>query len=197
MGLTIYYNGTFKKTASLPEMIEEVKDIATVHQWKYHVFEKEFPRNSLGKKNFNKDIYGILFSPPMCEPVLFCFLSNGKMANPFMMEFWLKSKKKKDKDLLFGNFTKTQYAGVEVHIIIIGLFRYLSKKYLKNFSMIDEGKFWETNDEELLRKTFKEWSALIDGFANTLETIKIKKGESIEGTIRRAAKIVHTKRKKS
>lgn len=196
MGLSIYYNGTFKKNALLSEMIEEVKDIGDVYKWKYYIFERKFPKDSIGKKEFNKNIYGILFSPPKCEPVTLCFLSNGRMGNPFMLEYWLKSKNKKDKKLVFGNVTKTQYAGVEVHAIIINLFRYLSKKYFENFTVIDEGKFWETNDEILLRKTFKDWGELIDGFTDALENLENKKVESLEELIIRAAKMVQEKRKK-
>lgn len=195
MGLTIYYNGRFNPKASLSAMIDEVKDIAEIYNWEYHIFEKEFPVKSLGKKTFNKEVYGILFSPPKCEGVVLCFLSNGRMCNPPMFEYWLKSKKKKPEKYIFGNFTKTQYAGAQVHKIIIDLFRYLSKKYFKTFSMFDEGNYWKTKDEKLLHKTFKEWGALIGGFAQTLSEIEKKKGETIEGLIIRAAKKVHSKRR--
>lgn len=196
MGLTIYYNCSFNPKASLPEMIEEVKDIAETYGWKFHIFEKDFPAKSLGKKEFNKKVYGILFSPPECEPVILCFLSNGKMCNPFLFEQWLKEKIKKEEKYVFGNFTKTQYAGPDVHKIIINLFRYLSKKYFKRFTLSDEGKYWESNDEQLLRKTFKEWGALISGFADALQNLEKKKGESIEGAILRAAGKFHRRRKK-
>src|SRR3972149_3679663 len=131
MGLSIYYNGSFNPKASLSAMTEEVKDIAEIYEWDYHIFEKEFPKNSLGKRAFNKEVYGILFSPPRCEAVILCFLSNGKMCCPSMFEHWLKSKKQKPEKYIFGNFTKTQHAGVQVHKIIIDLFRYLSKKHFK------------------------------------------------------------------
>ena len=97
MGLTIYYKGKFNPSASLSEMIEEVKDIAEIYKWKYHVFETEFPKGTFGKRNFNEEIYGISFSPPESEAVWLCFLSNGVLANPFMFQYWQKSKDKKAK----------------------------------------------------------------------------------------------------
>jgi hypothetical protein len=197
MGLTIYYKGKFNPKASLTEMIREVCDISEIYKWRYHIFEKEFPNDNFGKKEFNEKIYGILFTPhKKSEPVKLCFLSNGIMADPFMFEHWVKSKDKKDKRLIYGNFTKTQYAGPDVHKTVIDLLRYLNKKYFKTFSLIDESKYWETKDETILRKTFAEWDALIDGLANALEKIGQKKGETIEETIIRTAKKVHSGRKK-
>ena len=108
----------------------------------------------------------------------------------------MKNGREKGGKYFYGNFTKTQYAGWKTHKIIIDLFRYISKKYLKNFSMIDEGKYWETNNEELLKETFKEWGALIDGFTDTLSKIKRKKKETTEDLIIRSAKKFHSRRRK-
>lgn len=196
MGLSIHYRGTFNRTASLSEMIEEIKDISETHHWNYLVFERQFPKNSLGKKDFNKNVYGILFTPPHCEPVKLCFLSNGRMGNPFMLEYWLKSKSESDKKLIFGNSTKTQYAGIEIHKIIINLLRYISKKYFRTFSLIDEGQYWETGDEELLKKIFRDYDGLISRFTHDLENGKLANGESLEEYILRIAKKIHSGRKK-
>jgi len=197
MGLTIYYKGNFNPKASLPEMIDEVRDISEIYKWKYYIFEKEFPKNNLGKKNFDESIYGILFTPhKKSEAIYLTFLSNGRMGNPSSLEYWLKSKNEKDKKRIYGNFTKTQYAGPDVHKVVIDLLRYLSKKYFKSFSMVDESRYWETNDEKILRKTFEEWGALIDGFATALKTIKPRKSESLENVIKRAAGKLHARRKK-
>src|SRR5437867_2467376 len=113
MGLSFHYKGSFNPNASLPELIEEVKDIATTNNWHYHVFEKEFPAKALGKKKFNDEIYGIIFSPPKCEPVFLTFLSNGIIAPVTYLQFYDTLKK-------YGPSVsvKTQYAGPETHIII-------------------------------------------------------------------------------
>ena len=196
MGLTIYYKGNFRPEGSLPEMIDEVRDIAEIYKWKYNIFEREFPKGSLGKKTYDTNLYGILLHPhKKCETVSLCFLSNGMLCCPSSI-IHLQSKDEKNKKILSGHFTKTQYAGPEIHKAIIDFFRYLSKKYFKKFLMIDEGKYWETNDEKILRETFKEWNAMMDGFAGALKTIKPKKSESLESVIKRAAGKVHMKRRK-
>jgi hypothetical protein len=196
MGLTIYYKGIFNPKASLPEMIDEVRDIAEIYKWKYHIFEKEFPKKSLGKKSYTTDLYGLLLHPhKKCETVSLCFLSNGMLCCPSSI-IQLKSKDKKHKKILPGHMAKTQYAGPDVHKVIIDLLRYLSKKYLKSFSLVDESKYWETKDEKLMRKTFDEWNAMMDGFAAALKTIKPRKTQSLESVIKRAAGAVRAKRKK-
>ena len=194
MGLTINYTGNFNPNASLSEMIEEVKDIVEIYKWKYHIFETKFPKNNFGDNNFNEDIYGISFSPPSCEPVLLCFLSNGKMANPFMFQYWLKSKDKNDEQLIYGNFTKTQYAGIEVHKQIIHLLKHLSNKYLTNFRVIDEGKYWETEDEKLLQETFNRYTDLIENFASSVNNFPIKSGESLRDYFERLIKQLQSKK---
>jgi hypothetical protein len=196
MGLSIYYSGMFNPKASLSEMIDEVKDIAETEGWKHRVFENEFPAKALSKKAIDEQVYGILFSPPGSEPVTLCFLSNGELCNPFLYDFWLKDKKSKKEFVTQGSFTKTQYAGATIHIKVIKLLRYLSEKYFSKFNLTDDGKYWETGDEKLLRTTFKEWGELIDGFADALETLEPKKGETTEDAILRAAKKVHKRRKK-
>lgn len=196
MGLSIYYSGKFNQKASLIEMIDEVRDIAETECWKYHIFEKEFPAKSFGKRAIDEEVYGILFTPPGSEPVTLCFLSNGKLCNPFIYDFWLKNKKSEKEFAVEGSFTKTQYAGAALHIKVIKLLRYLSEKYFSEFKLTDEGGYWETEDEKLMCKTFKEWGAMIDGFADALETLEPKKGETIEDAILRAAKKVHKRRKK-
>lgn len=123
MGLSIHYSGNFNSETSLSEMIEEIKNIGDVQKWEYHIFETEFSKNNFDEINSNKNIYGICFSPPDCELVMLSFLSNGRMCNPFMLEHFLKSMEKEDEDLIYVNFTKTQFAGIESHKIIIHLLR--------------------------------------------------------------------------
>lgn len=196
MGLSIHYTGEFNSCASLSEMIEEVKDIAGIYKWEYHIFETKFPQTDFDKNNFNEEIYGISFSPPGCESVLLCFLSNGRIANPFMFQNWLKSKDKKDEYLIYGNFTKTQYAGIEIHKIIIHLLKHISKKYLRNFKVIDEGEYWETDDEKVLQVNFKRYTELIENFASSINNYPLKPGETFEDYFERLLKHLHKKYKK-
>jgi hypothetical protein len=179
MGLSIHYNGRFNTVSSLSEMIDEVEDIAKVYNWKYYIFEREFPGTGYDK-NYNDKIYGICFSPPECEPIWFTFLSNRRMSNPVNLQFFGNSEREEDKRFLYLVSTKTQYTGQETHMIIIHLFKYFSKKYFTEFEMTDEGKYWETGDEIILRETFSRYIKLLDMVCDGLKNFPRNADETLE-----------------
>ncbi|MEI7595303.1 MAG: hypothetical protein WCK02_06100 [Bacteroidota bacterium] len=188
MGLSIHYSGRFNEKASLPEMIEELKDIAELYKWHYTIYKTKFPCDALGKGNYNNSIYGISFTPPECETISLCFLSNGRMSCPANLQFFGKKENQNEDAFLYLVFAKTQFAGIETHKIIIHLLKYLSNKYLLDFKLVDEGKYWETEDDILLAEKFKQYNQLIDQFSFGLEHFPINKNESIEDYLMRLFK---------
>lgn len=194
MGLSIHYNGIFNKETTLSEMIEEVKDIAEIYKWNYHIYESQFFENSTAYDSYNNEIYGISFSPPECEPVWLCFLSNGRMSSPLNLKFYGNSDDKNEREYLYMLSTKTQYAGINAHKVIIHLLKYLSKKYFFEFNLIDESKYWETGDEKICEDIFQRYNYLIDSFGTALETVPIKSGETFEEYFVRILEIIHKKR---
>jgi len=183
MGLTIHYNGRFKQGASLPDMIEEVKNVAEVHQWKYHIYDTDFPRDSLGKEEYNDRIYGIQFTPPECESVQFTFLSNGRMGSAFGLQCYGHDTTAKEHEYLYMLFTKTQFAGPEIHKFVVELFRYMQDKYFDEFNVMDEAEYWETNNEEKLHQLFGYTTAVIEGLSNALDVFEPENGEKMEDYI--------------
>src|SRR6185437_691669 len=195
MGLSIYYSGRFNKEASLPALIEEVRDIAEIYKWKYRIYEDTFPQNSLGKKIYNNKIYGIHFTPPDCESISISFLSNGRMSSSSHLKFFGKEKDKERKKYLYTLFTKTQFAGPQIHKIIIHLLKYLSNKYLSKFKVLDDGHYWETEDEAILNENFNQYNALLDGFSLALQNFPMKPGKNIEKYFARLLRKINVKRK--
>ena len=126
MGITIHYSGRLKEAEILPALIEEVKDIAQANHWKYHIFETLIAADKFGAEKYDNNIYGILFSPPESEPVWLTFLSNGRMCMCNSLEFYGNSDQEQDKEFLYYLFTKTQFAGPEIHKQIINILRHLS-----------------------------------------------------------------------
>jgi len=102
MGLCIYYSGSFRDPALLPDMIEELKDISEEFKWNYHVYETEFPPDGFGKAEYNQKTYGISLSPPECEPLWFSFLSNGRMSNFLHLEMWGESESGEERNFLYS-----------------------------------------------------------------------------------------------
>ena len=194
MGVSIHYSGIFNKNASLSRMIDEVADIAETHKWKYHVYNKEFPDNNIAKNSYNENIYGISFTPPGCETVSLCFLSNKRMSSLPNLKFFGNINNKSEQKYLYMLSVKTQFAGEEIHKLIIELFRYLKKqKYFEYLKIVDEGKYWETGDENILHDIFKQNTALLDSFSFAIKNVPIKKTESYEGYFKRLAKMIRFK----
>jgi hypothetical protein len=185
MGLSFHYSGSIAKPEYLNGLIQEVRDIVSVLGWKYLVHENQFPEELFGQPDYNNSIYGISFTPPQCETVSISFLSNGRISDLNHLLFFGRTEKQSEQKYLYMLSVKTQYAGVVVHQFVIHLFRHLNKKYFVDFSLIDEGKYWETSDEELLKTTFKKYTDLLDNFSFAFDNFPAQPGEKIENYLER------------
>lgn len=190
MGLSFHYSGSIAKPELLPELIDEVSDIANIYNWKYNICERQFPENSFGMPHYNQNIYGISFTPPGCETIPICFLSNGRISSHAHLKFFGKTNQQPERDYLYMLSVKTQFANVATHQFIIQLFRYLNTKYFVNFTLTDDGGYWETNDIDILKANFKRNAGLISGFSSALESIPMEKGETIENYFKRLLNLI-------
>jgi len=188
MCLTFHYSGSFKKDASLPELIDEVKDIAEINHWDYEIYETQFPHNTFGADAFNDRIYGISFNAAGSEPVWLSFLSNGRLSTPDLLQYYGHPEDPADQKHLYLVSTKTQHAGIAVHMVIINLLKYLDSKYLTGFKVYDEGQYWETGDESLLEDVFKRFNTSVDIFGHAVESNAKLPDESYEEYFKRILK---------
>lgn len=197
MGLSIHYSGSFKQEASLVRMIEEVKDIAQIYEWKYFIHNIHFPESTFGIEAYDGQLYGISLTPPDCETISLTFLSNGKMCSGFGLKCFGHSDLEKDKQYLYMLSTKTQFAGSTIHKIIIHLFKYLNKIYFQEFHLSDEGYYWESEDESILEEQFKLYTNLINEFESSIKNHPKSKTESFKDYFDRIINILDTKRNKT
>ncbi len=194
MGLSLHYSGRFRESASLSEMVNEVKDIVEACKWDYTIYNEEFPSDLSSESSYNDNIYGISFTPPECETVSLSFLSNRRMSSQAHLRFFGKTVDRPEQEYLYMLSVKTQFAGVEIHKFIIELFRYLKKqKYFENLEITDDGKYWETRDENLLKEIFKQNVDLLDNFVFAIESVPIKKGESYENYFKKLMKMIRNR----
>lgn len=180
MGLTIHYRGKFRDDASLMEMIDEVAEIVKIYDWKYTLFTEQFPTNPDSNDKLKNELYGILFTPPGSEPVHLTFLSDKRMCSILGLKAWGNSTEAEAEKYLCMLSTKTQFAGMETHKLIIHILKHISNKYLTCFSVFDEGKYWETGDEKLLQEIFSKYEAAFDIFEDALQNNPIGDNESFE-----------------
>jgi hypothetical protein len=157
MGLSIHYSGTIKNISLIPLLTEEVQDICKVFNWDFHLFDDE-------------TFKGICFSPPECEPVFLSFLNNGKLCSPVMLQY--------DIQPATTLFTKTQFAGIEVHKAIIKLLKHLKYCYFSQFDLMDEGGYWESDDEQVLQKQFAKYNIMLEAVSAALLDLKKENGET-------------------
>lgn len=169
MGLSIHYRGKIKSTELIPEIVDELKDICAILKWKYNFFDDE-------------DVKGIVVVPPECEPLFFLF-SESVLLSPLMPS------QPGNHPFTFIS-VKTQYAGMEVHKVIIKLLRHLKEKYFVEFELKDEGLYWETNDETVLQQQFEKYDFLVNAVGEALRNFKTQPGETVESLSQRIEKFL-------
>ena len=88
-------------------------------------------------------------------------------------------------DLVYTISVKTQFAGPQIHIVLVNLLRYLGQKYCSELQVSDEGGFWETNDEAVLLSAFQQYDDLLNMVAATLQSIPLDQDDTPEGLARK------------
>jgi hypothetical protein len=135
MGVSLHYQGGLGAGASLPELFEELEDIARSMGW---------PVRRIALDAENPVFEGVILDPgDKTESLAFLFDREGRLRNLV--------------DLVCGQFepdprcsyfvsVKTQYGEIRTHLWIVGLLRYLKSKYLPDLEVNDEGGYWESGD---------------------------------------------------
>src|SRR5690606_9239326 len=160
---------------------EEVVDICTDLDWKFHVIDDE-------------EINGVVFSPKKCEPISLTFNRDGRLLSPQNIVVKdIYDGERIDKEIIFTTSTKTQYAGMDAHIAVIKLLRYLSKKYFKHFVLKDEGFYWESTDEKILKGQFDRYNSALEFFSETLQNMPDVPDESLESLVQRMERLLRGK----
>jgi hypothetical protein len=119
------------------DLICDVADICVTVGWRMMPVH---PSNIMPGK-------GVVITPEKCESILLTFLSNGLLYDIWHFIYTSNPENEKvDEDLGQWIITKTGYAGLDTHLAIIKMFRYLSERYFKSFELRDESSYWETND---------------------------------------------------
>ena len=167
MGLSIHYSGRIKEAALIPQLNEEVLDVCSVLGWETHII-------------CNEDFKGICFGPKKCEPVFLTFNDRGEIGSPIIRESNMKENPVS---------VKTQFAGQDAHIALLKFLRYIETKYLVDFKLTDEGNYWETNDENVLKKQFQKYGFMLDGVCEALKDIPSIPGENNASLADRLEKI--------
>lgn len=173
MGLSIHYSGTINRTEDIPELVEELTDIAESMEWKVKL---------INEGETDPNFRGAILNPKGdCEPLCFIFDRVGRLRG--LMDL-LNDQVELSEYSLF-TATKTQFDEIETHVWIIGLLRYLRKRYLHDLKVIDEGEYWDTEDLEKLRQKKQFLPGMVDQIAGELSDAELLEGASIDDIIAR------------
>lgn len=128
MGVTIHFEGQLKHPKAYPLLLDALQEYAVARSWPMkQITEQERTLHRVRNEkdwNYAGTTFGLELSP-------------NENADPLRFEF--------DKDFYIQEFIKTQFAGSDLHIEVIVLFR-LIEPYFEKLDVVDEGEFWETGE---------------------------------------------------
>ena len=175
MGLTIHYTARLRDWTLYDAFVEEVEDICKTMQWKYKrlditedVDAKGFPMEIGEGKTKTIRLQGVFFTPPNCETVCLAFTNERWTCTPIHFET-AASLVELDPYLPYSMHTKTQYAGIDMHVALVNLLKYLEQKYFSEMRVYDEGDYWNTLDKTILESHFAAYTNAINMVKSALE----------------------------
>jgi len=176
MGVTIHYKGRLDNISLLPELEEELIDLAESMGWQHVKFDddwneelhytQEFKDGSLHMDG-NLGLKGIAIIPPGSEPVNFAVDPTGQLSSFFRQMSIIDQDYV---DAMDWMFCKTQFAEISIHIWIIELLKYLKKKYFNDLEVNDEGDYWKTGNIKTLQQKREVISAAMDKLSGAFKS---------------------------
>ena len=197
MGLSIHYSGQIRDYALIEDLVNECEDICKSLNWDYHTWIKESSIHDdahIDNADFigyaMEDLKGISILPKECEPVDLAFFPSGKLCSTMKLRF----NDATTNDLMVEYIsTKTQYAGMDVHVTVLKLLQYLKDKYFSFFELSDEGMYWETKNLEVLKSQFARYNFIVNSVRNALSDFKAMPGETPESLADRLEELLKKK----
>ena len=142
-GVTIYYEGRAADTAAVERILVAASDEAKSNGWQS--CEASSPDVSMKRIVDEKDvsyrgaIRGIVIQPQLgCEPIYLQFDSN----------------------MFMQDFVKTQFAGPEVHVQVVRLFKRI-QPLLSSLKIEDEGGYWDSGNKATLQGHLAKANAMM------------------------------------
>ena len=159
MGITIFARGIIDRIGDILSLINDVKEVAGEHNWKYRIIDDDFdkqPNAVISRKESSASVCAIEGSLGLkgiiitvdsgAEPFMILFDRSGVLTDMMQQMSWISSNGKDERFTM----CKTQFGSIDSHIRIIELLDSLKKKYISDLAVNDEGAFWETRDRRIL-----------------------------------------------
>jgi len=134
MGITIHLEGQLRDPGRLELVVHAAASFARVRGWPYQTIHEPEAHLARGRDEKEWDYVG---------PTSGIQLLPHERCEPVRLEF--------DGDLYIQEFTKTQFAGPDVHIEVVTLLRQLAPHFTA-LIVEDEGEYWERDDRQVLAR---------------------------------------------
>ena len=158
MGVSLHYRGRVDAIRHVAVLCTELADIAAVMDWQSTILDDDWqqPANATlqgipdhAQIHGHLGLKGIQITPgSRTESLSFFFDREGNLLSPMNVIMILDGTLKPEQAWIS---VKTQFAPPEIHVWIIGLLKYLKKRYISDLQVSDEGEYWETGNIEILK----------------------------------------------
>ncbi len=175
VGITIHYRGTLENPERVQDLQRELADIAKSMGWEYRLLDDDWtmpPKATLVHEGGTATIQGHLGLKGIAlaptgggETLSFFFDADGRLRS--IMDVVLQCEGREYPAPAWV-FVKTQFGSADDHVWIVGLLKYLQKRYLPDLEVRDEGGFWETGDRAELEEKMRFLNEKMDQLANDL-----------------------------
>lgn len=166
MGITVHFEGNLKDEASFKEICSNAEAFAKEMEWPFSLISEQEVQLERTRNGEDWDYIG---------PVKGIEIFPHEACEPFRLEF--------DKDLYIQEFTKTQFAPVEIHVLLVDFIR-SNLEMFESIEVIDEGEFFDTNDLELLNKHLQACDAQLEQYLEQPEKyygpVKLENGRIVD-----------------
>ena len=139
MGVTIHYEGQLIDEASYDGVIRAAKAYAEEEGWPTEPIESSEVTLLRVRNEEDWDYTG---------PVKGIAIYPHTDCDSIRLEF--------DHDLYIQEYTKTQFAGAEIHLKVLGLLRTIMP-FFRKLKVEDEGEYWDTGNMDILTEHL-QWS---------------------------------------
>ncbi len=146
MGVTIHFEGRLRSAEDLDVVIDIAREFAESKNWLSDPIDD--PKATLQRVRDEEDwdyegpVKGVALQPDL-------------NSEPLRLEF--------DRDFFIQEYTKTQFAPIECHKDIVLLLKKIEPLF-ENLIVSDEGEYYETEDEVILRNHLDKCSAMLDEY---------------------------------
>ena len=180
MGVSIHYRGRLDDVGQLARLCEELVDIAAAMGWRSTSLDDDWGQAANARLRITSagasidghlGLKGVQITPEAdAESLSFFFDWEGNLRCPVSMGLILNGTLKPEEAWVS---VKTQFASPEIHVWIVGLLKYLKKRYISDLQVSDEGEYWETGDIRILKEKMDLIGAKLDHISCELSSARL------------------------